>query len=777
MSKLYLYNYNNYLNRIVKKENSLEDYGTPLYELTTTNFNPNDGITATHDINYAKDDGDYVIIADDESNIVSRWFVVESKRLRGGQYRLNLRRDIIVDNLDKVLNAPMIIHKGMVKYTNNLIFNKEGFNVNQIKTSETLLKDNNNNFPWLYIYMAKNAGDIEATVKASFTPQTYIDLQIPISESIFATGTKTQHATDIEVLLNIKYRELGFSRYEIYDLKSPTYSQINSTGSITNVYDLDSEGTTQSVFSNLNEVLLPQYNNFVFKFVEAESSNYINDNDAAILLNANDKLVRDSLGNYYKLTVTSNTTDMSEVIDVSNPISQDIITAVIGKYPNAIMNNNSVMIKYKQRVFNIVATPQTTLDYKVNVTQSNHQTTLDADYNIIAIPYFDGYIQNGDELITINRDSQMAMAQAIVQKATNQKAYDLQLLPYSPFGPYCDENRIDITDMNSNLYQIQSYGGVVRNILLYIEWANFSFTIDKTISIPSITQNQDINYKIANECYVWRLCSPNYNGVFEFNVAKNRGVEEFSIDMTLKPYNPYLHISPNFKALYGEDYDDARGLICGGDFSLPIIGDAWETYELNNKNYQIAFDRSIQNLDFTQGQERALGIVGAISGSLGGAAAGAGVGLMTAGPVGAAGLGAAGGALSAIGGVVDYAMLTARQEETKSFKIDSFKYQLGNIKALPYSLNKVTPLTFNNKVFPFIETYTCTSEEIEAFINKIIYTGMTLEVIGTLANYITNYGSNELCFYKGEIIRLENLNLPSHERYEIYSEIEKGVYI
>lgn len=777
MSKLYLYNYNNYLNRIVKKENSLVAYGTPLYDIQTTNFNPNDGITATHDINYTKDDGDYVIITDDESNIVSRWFVVESKRLRGGQYRLNLRRDIIVDNLDKVLNAPMIIHKGMVKYTNNLIFNKEGFNVNQIKTSETLLKDSHNDFPWLYIYMAKNAGDIEATVKASFTPQTYIDLQTPISQSIFATGTQTQHAIDIEVLLNVKYTELGVSKYEVYDLKSPTNSQINSIGSLTNVYELNSEGTTQSVFANLNTVMKPQYNNFVFKFIEAESTSYIDDNDAAILLEANNKLIRDSLGNYYKLTVTSSITDTSENLIASNPICQDIRSGVITKYPNAYMNDNSVMIKYKQRVFNIVATPQETLDYKVNVTQSNHQTTLDADYNIIAIPYFDGNIINGVDTITITKDAQMAMAQAIVQKATNQKAYDLQILPYSPYGPYCNGNILDISDMNNNLYQLQSYGGDVRNILLYIEWANFSFSIDKTINIPSLTPNQDINYKIANECYVWRLCSPNYNGVFEFNVAKNRGVEEFNIDITLKPYNPYLHVNPTFNGLYGQDYDDARGLICGGDFSLPIIGDAWQNYELNNKNYQIAFDRSIQNLDFMQGQERALGIVGAISGSLGGAAAGAGVGLMTAGPVGAAGLGAAGGALSAIGGVVDYAMLTARQEETKSFKIDNFKYQLGNIKALPYSLNKVTPLTFNNKIFPFIETYTCTSEEIEAFKNKIIYTGMTLEVIGTLANYITNYGSNELCFYKGEIIRLENLNLPSHERYEIYSEIEKGVYI
>ena len=47
----------------------------------------------------------------------------------------------------------------------------------------------------------------------------------------------------------------------------------------------------------------------------------------------------------------------------------------------------------------------------------------------------------------------------------------------------------------------------------------------------------------------------------------NQGIDSFDIECTYKPYNPYIHISPNYKGLYGKDFDDIRGLICGGDFS------------------------------------------------------------------------------------------------------------------------------------------------------------------------------------------------------------------
>ena len=91
---------NNYYNRIFKKESTLADYGTPIYTLTSANFNYNDGVDTYHDVNYNGQDGDYLIVTDENDNIQSRWFIIENKRNRGGQHRLTLKRDLKVDLYD-----------------------------------------------------------------------------------------------------------------------------------------------------------------------------------------------------------------------------------------------------------------------------------------------------------------------------------------------------------------------------------------------------------------------------------------------------------------------------------------------------------------------------------------------------------------------------------------------------------------------------------------------------------------------------------------------------
>jgi hypothetical protein len=78
---------------------------------------------------------------------------------------------------------------------------------------------------------------------------------------------------------------------------------------------------------------------------------------------------------------------------------------------------------------------------------------------------------------------------------------------------------------------------------------------------------------------LYRLVSPNYSGQFEFNLSKMfTNTVSFNVDYTYKPFNPYIHINPVFSGLYGNDWDDARGLICGGDFSLAVVNDAWTQY-------------------------------------------------------------------------------------------------------------------------------------------------------------------------------------------------------
>ncbi len=58
----------------------------------------------------------------------------------------------------------------------------------------------------------------------------------------------------------------------------------------------------------------------------------------------------------------------------------------------------------------------------------------------------------------------------------------------------------------------------------------------------------------------------------------------------------------------------------------------------------------------------------------------------------------AGGALGIAGYEKDKAWLEKQQEETRSYAIDNFNYQLGNVKALNQTITKSSPLTYNNKV-------------------------------------------------------------------------------
>ena len=100
-------------------------------------------------------------------------------------------------------------------------------------------------------------------------------------------------------------------------------------------------------------------------------------------------------------------------------------------------------------------------------------------------------------------------------------------------------------------------------------------------------------------------------------------------------------------------------------------------------------------MDFQQGQERRLAGFNIASGALQGATTGATAGALAGGGWGALAGGVVGGTTSLIGGIMDYQMMGERQREDKDFVIDNFKYHLGNIQALPYSINKVTCLTFN----------------------------------------------------------------------------------
>lgn len=464
--------------------------------------------------------------------------------------------------------------------------------------------------------------------------------------------------------------------------------------------------------------------------------------------------------------------------------------------------NNNEKIAYVRMAYSIyslslVEVSSTTGTTIKSYIPANRAQCYDTPMDIFAIPYSDSMtiVDTNSTNYTTSKIVALQAAMALGQAKDN--LFDIQILPYCPIDEIRENATVSGDNITLSLTDLKGLGYTEEVNFNYIKNANNSnvgvmfwsrqstFSIDLNYTLD-IADKTPLNLKISNECDLYRLVSPNYSGQFEFSLAKSGGsVIGFNADCTYKPYNPYIHVSPNLKGLYGEDFaqiDDARGLICGGDFSTARWTSAWEQYQLNNKNYQNIFDRQIQNMDVNnaiareqQAWQYGLGIAG---GTVGGAASGALTGAKVGGGYGAIIGGIAGAGTGLVGNIVtgmkDREWLIQQQEEARDYAIDMYGYQLGNIQALPYSLSRTSALTYNNRLFPFVEHFTCTDTEKNALSDKLKYNGMTIMKVGRLDNYTDT--EFDRAFLKGQLINID-INDDSHIANEIYNEVNKGFYV
>ena len=185
------------------------------------------------------------------------------------------------------------------------------------------------------------------------------------------------------------------------------------------------------------------------------------------------------------------------------------------------------------------------------------------------------------------------------------------------------------------------------------------------------------------------------------------------------------------------------------------------------------FDRQIQNMEVNNAVQREQQKWQIASGAVGAGVSGALTGAVAGGPIGAVVGGLIGAGTSAAAGIRDYQLSEQLRQEAIDYTTDQFGYQLGNIQALPYSLAKTSAFTYNNKIFPILEYYTCTPQEKTALQNKLYYNGMTVMRIGTIQEFLRS----EPSYIKGKLIRLEGTDNNFHTVNEIANEINKGVFI
>lgn len=924
----FLKKFNNYFNRKVIRYESLEDYqnasedffipSMPNNSMMLFDFNPNDNVTTEIIVNEVPFDPDYFLLLDTDGEIVSRWFVLEQKRNRQGQWLYQLKRDVVSDFINTLNDAPIFVEKGMLQEGDPFIVNDEGMSLNQIKRDELPIVDKSKT-AWIVGYMAKNAGGADINVQVD-AENLKIDYET-IGDIASAMGTT-------EGVLNslINFEDDDSSKaYFTKSISMRIYLTAYDTGGYYTAetpfnynFNYDFSDGTGSIGtggpSGYGYLFITMLGQNATKLTEPfrqavidkktlwqnqiasmlSKSYYLTQAQLNILWSYNGVYVKYN-GKYYTLSIDergSHTTSADNVrkdgtysaLDQTCSKTLELVGSAIS--PLTSPNYNPItdagrLYKLSSNETEVIISLKLVADSDIipqlNTTiSSGRRVTSDQEYDIFAIPLSIRVSNNGTDFTTAETYARrMASAIAMVE---NAKVYDLQLLPYCPLPELLsgyNDNEIII----DNLTEHDEYDFIIKNISnthtdyasksdmtftpngadtwdvslsitmsvpagktptitdvtasvnfsIYGSISNLAYTVagnvvsitftytgidptdasleiyshvdfvypddtncgivfyvqkatfETTISMNSLNPYWNSRYeytskKTVSNCFMFRIVSPNYQGAFQFDLAKNNNsIEYFNVLCTYKPYTPVIKVAPNFKWLYGMEFKDNRGLICGGDFSLPRITDEWRTYELNNKNYQNIFNRDIQHLEFMQKLEMRNQLVSGAVGILSDTAKGAGAGAFLGGGWGALAGGVIGGGASALGYGIDVDTLARTQRENKQLAIDKFNYTLGNVKALPYTLTKVGSFDVISKIFPFIETYSCSDEEMSAFEDKIKYESMTVMRIGTLSQF-ANFDS-DLHYFKGMLIRNDEIADDTHVLNAIYEELLKGVYI
>lgn len=801
---LYILSYNNYYNRLIKKENSLEDYlEYVVYEAHNINFNPGDGVDTQHIIGQGEyvGEGDYVLAVDNLNEITGRWFIVNSERTRAGQYQLSLHRDIITDYYNIIKNAPIFIEKATLREDDPFIFNPEsGMSFNQIKKSETLIKDETD-CSWIVAYIAREkANGDEYSISGSVTPLGVADLVVDRDSwefKDFIDSSMAYNASQYNLKWNF-YNKIGIygdSRFLQVDLYkssknatvSSSFNRNSQTAAIaSSAVDYSNEQFNQEFSSTYNEILdyLPTVATVNFQSNQL-ANEFKNLNATTIKFNGDNRIFKISIKQQTKTYLVEPNTQVS--IGSSDLLYSKVQSLWSSVVPETISQGINTFGRFYGYSFNYEELTMSLTEIgtagELNYNIPSGRTHLsDAPYDMICAPYESVKVRiDANTVVDCSSDATLTVFNDMAVKFAGGDSpvlYDIQRLPYCPISTLQKDadgiiNALQYADANQMFAVTQTETKV--GVIFACNVSNFYKSI--LLENPVIINNA----KIQSSCDVYRLCSPNYNGIFEFDAAMNGGLDAINIYCSYKPYNPYIQLSPDFGLLYGENFDDSRGLVCGGEWSLPIVSSQWSTYERNNVNYNNIFQRQIENLKITQKYERTGDIIQAVIGTLQGGLSGAGIGAFTG--MSKLGLGIGGAALSAAGGVADIYLKDKLRQETMSYTEDMFNYQMGNIKALPQSLSRTSAFTVNNKIFPFLEYYTCTDEEKEAFAYKIAYNGMTVMRIGLLADYESNLtdweykGIQSKGYFKGRLVRLNDIAESYHITAAINEELNRGVYI
>lgn len=786
MATVRIYNFNNYYNRKYKVNDALEDYGTPIYTETGTNvnFNPSDGVntqyTAGRQNNPYSGEGDYLIYSEGNTDITSRWFIIEQDRNRLGQYSVQLRRDVLADN-PSWMEAPTFIEKCTLTDVSPFIFNNENFSVNQIKSGQTPIYDKTG-CPWIVGFMPNNLSVSEPITVPDSSVIADFSISMPMRTWLDTADQRKWFSKVDDYRIYYNTSALGGDYYyinldnKIVQITDPNEKKISailpSGGDIylENTYYSESE-----LFTILKSYLADQY---LFGTGPDYTGKTIKDSDGRIWrVNSQVKNYTAAIKRFEKATdpYTYFYNRMRRVHGLQSPTE-----------PNG--DAFGVSFSYYTYTLEVTDITYTSGQYSIPF-NSFHQSLTDAPYTMFCLPYGEVTETYSGKTVITNAETNLRIANTLNSYSDTESAdkafatYDIQIVPYCPLpDSYLGDKSVTYEAAERVLPISYTKAGDTTTVgFIYFPSTSSKKSVITTQEITLQGTGYDI--KTASQCMSYRLVAPNYTSAFEFVPAKNRQFYisgDWVVSMTYKPFSSYIKICPEFSGLYGENYQDNRGLVFNG-ISLPKTTNAFNQMKLSQRYYQDTFDRQIQSMEFNNRQQL---IQQGISAGVNALGAGATAGMLT----GKVGVGIGAGIISGLAGVADIGITKALQNEALDYTKDNFGYQLGNVKAQPNTLSRTADYNADTIFVPVVETYNCYYQEAQAFINKCRYNGMTAMFIDLPVNVINNsynftywagvnYVLPDLGYFKGVPIRLDDVSDDYHMAKTIAEELNKGVYM
>lgn len=802
--KLYICNFYSYSDRKLLYYDTIDSYANATMILSGMSFKYNDNINTEQIVNI-KPNGNYIILTKDDDTIESRWYIVNLKKLRTNQYNLILKRDVLADYYNSFKDIPMMINRATPLNTSDInIFNSENISFNKIKESEYEIKDETT-IPWIVGYVPRNFPETAKKVAIPILAKdtTKVDIEVP---SLSSWEYYKYLTTRILVLNRFNLRSNFRFRLNTVDVEVGVINLIN--GNVDAELNISNTGVNQNtslIYSQSGGAFvnraqfLPLFKQFFDSSRYSVISNMLtthNDlevNDSNILNAINGKLIKDkSTSKIYLISVESNlvnTLEEDHYSDFTTYLNNSITKTFESMYGSYSTNDDSYHIDINGSSYCIKLEEVAADHLNITIPTSSNRTNLeDQPYDMFCMPFSDIYIYYDEHTFNCNsfkKKYSLKIAQAISEQLGSSSIYDIQILPFCPIREIIRKEfpKQEIYSLNDYTIPYTAITNDAGDTIQKVYWcsnSNFNFKLNikstkylqqdetsietKGLSLEIPTDVKE--FKVANETKSMRLVAPDYSNFFDFNYLMNNGFNQINVECTYMPYQPYIRIYPDFNYLYGSSFNDSRGLILKGDYSIPQLTSAWANYKQNNKNYLNTFNLETQMLTKQNEISKTQDIVGALTGTVSGVVSGAMTGAIAGGPTGAIAGGVVSGVASGVGGIADIFTNQQLRDMQMSSRKKNFNFSLENIQAIPYGLSSSGTFNFNRHLFPFIEFYSASDEEISLFSNWLDYNSMTMHKIDTIFNY-SGYIESSI---------LTNAKLDENILREINGELNAGIY-